>query len=94
MRVVGIALMVSVLCAACAIQPADGADEASLGSPTTPAATAGGVHVVVPGTVQVHDGAQTGDPPGAPSPCSGTGCDPQPQPWGGRPPSYVPTAKQ
>jgi hypothetical protein len=94
MRVVGIALMVSVLCAACAIQPAEGT-EGALGSSTTPAATGGaGVHVIVPSTVQVHSGAQTGDPTGAPSPCSGTGCDPQPQPWGGRPPSYVPTAQQ
>jgi hypothetical protein len=76
MRVVGIALMVSVLCAACAFQPADG-DEAAAGSSSTPE-TADGVHVVIPGTVKVQagGGAQTG----APTPCASPGpsCDPQP----------------
>jgi hypothetical protein len=92
MRVVGIALMVSVLCGACAFQPADG-DEAGLGSSAAPAATTGGVHVVGVGTqVQAGTGAQTT----APTPCTtpGPNCDPQPNPWGGRPPVYAPTTKQ
>jgi hypothetical protein len=93
MRVVGIALMVSVLCAACAIQP-EGTDEGTFGSSATTAA-ATGVHLVVPGTMErAQIGAKTSDPIGAPTPCSGPDCDPQPQPWGGRPPSYVPRVKQ
>jgi hypothetical protein len=94
MRVVGIALMVSVLCGGCALQAADGTDEAAAGgepSSATPAAAAG-VHVGLPSTVQAGPGS--GGPTGAPAPCTGPGpeCDPQPQPWGGRPPNYVPTA--
>jgi hypothetical protein len=92
MRVVGFALMVSVLCAACAIQPGDGSYDAPSGS-AAPAAT--GAHVVAPNTLdemQAGSGAQSA----APAPCTTPGpeCDPQPQPWGGRPPVYVPTAKQ
>jgi hypothetical protein len=84
MRVVGIALMVSVLCGACAFQPAEG-DEAASGSSAAPAATTSGVHVIVQGTTQVQAG--TGAQAAAPAPCTSPGpeCDPQPNPWGGRP---------
>jgi hypothetical protein len=100
MRVVGIALVVSTLCAACALQPADGSDEVSLGSSQTSGAT------VAPVQATLHGEATTGARVGAggaegtalpanipPSPCSGPPCDPQPQPWGGNPPPYLLTSK-
>jgi hypothetical protein len=94
MRVVGIVALVSALGAACALQPADGNDETAPGSAsqTTPASAtvSGGT------TAGGHVGATTSDqgpqdpgslaPGGLPPQCMRPPCDPQPQPWGGRPP--------
>jgi hypothetical protein len=86
MRVVGIVALVSLLSAACALQPADSSD--GTGSGSAPQQT--------PATATVSGGAQgsqsltpSGGPTDIPPQCMRPPCDPQPQPWGGKPPVYV-----
>ncbi len=92
MRVIGIALVLSTLCAACALQPAGRTDDVSLGSGASQPSNV--AELPAQTTLQAETSGTALSAPVIPpaKPCSGPPCDPEPQPWGGNPP-FLPTPK-
>lgn len=68
MRVIGVALLVSVLCAACALQPADSGDEGAYASqagenPRTPPASTWGTRIPTGGAGTLVNGGSSNSAP-------------------------------